>query len=243
MIKEELNNVFPFAHELALNVVNPVKAFQFLIRMMEGSPEHRGLNFQRGMLSGITIKRSSDAQDCMEGLALKSAALKGKAVSLYGAIKITEETLAGIIEALSRNLIEVKEFAYLSYGRGLDNLRPDSVALLIDELIRHGAEGYWASLEIISMYQHGRPQLEIVLADRIKALVTSPMLLERSDATDRDEYHFEQLTLAIIKHFGVDGNFASKLSEQFVRLCQEENDTRFSALARFGSNCHQAVGP
>ena len=147
---------FPFAHELALRAPQPIEAFQLVVHEIEQS--NKGLNFVRGMLSGIDQRDPQLLKECIK-LALNSPALEKKAVSIYGAIRMTDEGMDEVIKALSSGMIAPHECAYLSYGRGMDALSPGTVIKLLDELhLRHGTDGTWTALEIITMYQLGRDQ-------------------------------------------------------------------------------------
>jgi len=53
MAAEELHNAFPFAHELAMRVNDPINAFKKSIQVFEESIERKGIQFIRGMLTGI----------------------------------------------------------------------------------------------------------------------------------------------------------------------------------------------
>jgi len=120
---------------------------------------------------------------------------------------------------------------FLSYGRGLENLCTESILVLVNELVNnHETEGSWTALEIVSMYQHSRTELDKKLAEWIKQQITSPKLLGKVRKATRDGYLFEQLITLVEKHYGIDDDFATELSNQITRLCQVENYDVFSAL-------------
>jgi hypothetical protein len=145
-------------------------------------------------------------------------------INIYTAVDISIERLNEIVQGLQSKSIPTKDCVFLSYGKGLDNLNPENIFPLIDELsLNQGIEGIWTALEIINMYQLDRENLDSQLATRIKQLTTSKGLLEDSSIVTRDGYQLEQLILLIQKNFGIDDEFAILLCNQVVRLCQVED--------------------
>ncbi len=232
MAREELNNVFPFTHELAMRVEEPVQAFQFAVKEFEASTDGRGVQFLRGLLAGINKRDAEAASKCIQ-IALKSDALKNQRVNIYTAINISVERLNEIVQSVKEGSIPATACVYFSYGRGLHNLSAENILPLIDELaLNQGAEGVWTALEIISIYQHNREELDKQLARCIKQLITSQRLLEKVRNSARDGYLFEKLTLLVQKHWGIDDEFAAGLSNQVTRLCQVEDHEVFFSLDR-----------
>lgn len=236
MLREELNNVFPFTHELAVKLENPVKAFQFAVNEFEASSDQRGIQFIRGLIVGIDKKDTQASSECIQ-IALQSDALKDQMVNIYTATKISVERLNKIVQSVKQGNIPVTSCVYLSYGQGLQNLSVKEILPFIDELaFNYGAEGVWTSLEIISMYQHNRENLDQELAKRIKQIITSQEILEKTKATRRDGNLFEQLLLLVKKHYGIGDEFAIGLSNQVIRLCQVEDYQIFAALDDYCRN-------
>lgn len=230
MAAEELHNAFPFAHELAMRVDDPVNAFIKSVHVFEKSGERKGIQFIRGMLTGIDERDNTLAGECIQ-IALNSEALKNQMVNIYTAVTISDERLKEIIKNLQSGTMAAADCVFLSYGRGLENLCTESVLLLVNELVNnHEAEGSWTALEIVSMYQHSRTELAKQLAEWIKQQITSPKLLGNVRKATRDGYLFEQLISLVQKHYGIDDDFAVELSKQITRLCQVENYDVFSAL-------------
>ncbi len=230
MVKEELNNVFPFTHELAMRLEDPIEAFQVVVREFEASTDQKGVQFLRGLLAGIDKRDAEAATKCIQ-IALKSDALKNQMVNIYTAVNISVKRLNEIVQSVKEGSIPATACVYFSYGRGLDNLSAEDILPLIDELaINHGSEGIWTSLEIISMYQHNRDDFDRQLSKRIKQLITSQRLLEKVRRATSDGYLFEQLTLLVQKYCGIDDEFAIGLSNQVTRLCKVEDSGVFFAL-------------
>lgn len=230
MVREELNNVFPFAHELAMRLEDPVEAFQFAVNEFEASSDRKGIQFIRGLIAGIDKKDTQSSSKCID-IALKSDALKDQMVNIYTAVNISVKRLNEIVESVKQGSIPVTGCVYFSYGQGLHNLSAEEILPFIDELaFNHGSEGMWTSLEIISTYQHHRKDLDKELAKRIKQLITSQELLEKAKAARRDGNLFEWLILLIKKYYAIEDEFAIALSNQVIRLCQVEDYQIFSAL-------------
>lgn len=230
MAAEELHNAFPFAHELAMRVDDPVNAFKKSVKVFEESDGRKGIQFIRGMLTGIDERDNKLAGECIQ-IAHNSEALKNQMVNIYTAVKISEERLKEIIQSLQTGTVAAADCVFLSYGRGLENLYPESILLLLNELVNnHEAEGSWTALEIVSMYQHSRTELDKSLSEWIKQQITSPKLLGNVRKATRDGYLFEQLISLVRKYYGINDDFAVELSNQITRLCQVENYDVFSAL-------------
>lgn len=237
MVREELNNVFSFTSELAIGLEDPVEAFQIAVGEFEASSEKRGTQFIRGLLTGIDKRDPELATQCIQ-IALKSESLRSQSVNLYTAVNISGERLNEIIQSVREGSIPITACVYFSYGKGLDNLQPRDVLALVNELSNHGSDGLWASLEIISMYQHDRATLDKQISARTCQLITSQELFERTNTPTRDGYLFEQIVLLIQKHYGIDNEFALELGNQIVKLCQVKDYQIFSAL---DSNCRNVI--
>lgn len=241
MVREELNNVFPFTEELATKLEDPIEAFQIAVTGFEESIEQRGLQFLRGLLAGIDKRDSEAATKCIQ-IALESNALKTQMVNIYTAVDISVDRLNEIIQSVRQGSIPVAACMYFSYGRGLNHLQAKDILPLINELTNnHGSEGMWVSLEIISMYQHDRETLDEQLADQIRQLITSQEAFEGTTTGTRDGHLFEQLILLIQKHYGIDNQFALELSSQIVRLCQVKDYQVFSTLDSYCRNIVQLL--
>jgi hypothetical protein len=230
MVEEDLNDVFSFTHELAIGLENPVEAFQFAVNKFEESTDQKGLQFLRGLLAGIDKRDTEAATKCIQ-IALESDTLKNQMVNIYTAVNISIVRLNEIVQGLKKGSISAIACVYFSYGKGLDNLKVEDILPLIDELaFNHGSEGVWTSLEIISMYEHNSDKLEGQLAKRIKQLIVSQEIFEKTSSPTRDGFVFERLVSLIQKHYGIDDEFAIALSNQVVNLCQSKNHEVFFQL-------------
>lgn len=230
MAVKELHNVFPFSHELAMRVEDPVKAFKTAVNAFEASGDRTGLAFICGMLTGIDERDKKAADTCMK-IALNSEALKDQSINLYSSVRISRKRLVEVVKSLQAGTLAAGDCAFLSYGRRLDDLSAEEIIPFLDELsLNHESDGIWTALEITAMYQHGRKGLDKNLAEWIKQQISSPRLLGKVRKATRDGHLFEQLTQLIKKHLGIDDEFANKLSSQITHLCQVDNLDVFFAL-------------
>ena len=230
MIRERLDNVFPFTHELAIKLKDPIKVFQFAINEFEASNDKQGIQFLRGFLSGIDKRDPEIATQCLQ-IALNSYSLKEQVVDLYLAVNISIERLNEIIKYVKEGTIPAKACVYFSYGRGLNNLKAKDILPLINELLlNQGSDGLWAAIEIIIMYQDDQKELNHDLIDNIKQIITSQELLQQEQSRTGDGHLFESLIFLIHEHCGIDDQLAIGLSEQIVKLCKIEEYGIFSNL-------------
>lgn len=232
MIRERLKNIFPFTHELAINLKNPVKIFQLAINEFEASTDKQGIEFLRGFLSGIDKKDPKIGTKCLQ-IALQSHSLKDKRADLYLAVNISIGRLNEIIKYLKEGSISAKACVYFSYGRGFDDFNSEDIFPLINELIfNHGADGLWAAIEIIVMYQDNKKGLDSDWVDKIEQIITSPELLAHEQLSIQDSHLFEleQLIFIVKERCGINNRLAIGLSDQIVRLCKIEEYGTFSDL-------------
>jgi hypothetical protein len=230
MVQEQLNNVYPFAYELAIQVENPLRTFQIAVEEFEKFTDHKGIQFLRGLISGIDKRGNDIVARCIQ-IAHQSDSLKNQMVHIYNAIDISAERLNEIVQQLKDGSINAPECVYFSYGRGLDSLDVKEILPLINELyLNHESVGIWTALEIIFMYQLNRTNLDKQLAQRIKQLLTDPKLLKIGRIAINHGYIFKQLTLLVQEFYGIDNKFAIGLIDQVVRLCQVNDIEIFHTL-------------
>lgn len=220
MATRELHGAYPFAQELGLNVSDPVGTLKTAIGVYEGAGQPKSIQFICGLLNGIDQKDKALGNTCLQ-MALSSDALKPRAVSLYAATQLDPTRLQQVAESIRGGMLEPSACVSLSYGRGLDHLSVSEIAPFLEELSRHNAEGLWAALEVISMYQLGRADLDPGLERLIKRLLTSPELLGTVGRGERDGFDFETLVELVDAKGTLDAPFAAALAEQFVRLGAE----------------------
>jgi len=222
MAAEELHTGFPFSRALALHVPDPVSSFQLTVDTFDKS-DGAGLQFLRGFLSGADARSGAVGDVCIN-IALASDLLKKQAINVYTSVGITPARLEDVRRSLKEGTLRPRDCSYLSYGRGMDTLDPNTFTPLLDDLSsEHGAEGAWTALEIISMYQHGRATLNTSLKDRVKVIVTSPKLVEKIERGTRDGHLFESSIELLVRHDGVDDAVLAGVGDQIARLCRSSD--------------------
>ena len=236
MVKEELNDVSSFTEELAKGLEDPIEAFQIAVTEFEISTEQKGLQFIRGLITGIDRRDTGAASKCIQ-IALESDPLKNQRINIYSAASISVERLSEIIQSVREKSIPAIGCVYFSYGKGLDNLSAEHISPLIDELAsNHGAEGIWTALEIISMYRQDRENINDFLIQWIEKLTTSPELFEKTRSSGMDGYLLDRLILLVYEHHGIDDGFAIGISNQIVKLCQVKDSNIFHTLDSYCQN-------
>jgi hypothetical protein len=236
MVREELNNVFPFTDELAKTLKDPIDAFQIAVSEFEKSDERKGIQFIRGLISGIDRRDPEAANKCIQ-IALKSDALKNQMINIYSAASITIERLSEIIQKVKEGSIPATGCAFFSYGRGLDNLSAEDISPLIEELAsNHGSQGIWTALDIISTYRQDQENINEHFIQWIKRLTTLPQLFEKIRDYNMDGHLFDRLIFLVHKHHGIDREFAIGLSNQIVKLCQVDDASIFYELENYCEN-------
>jgi hypothetical protein len=239
MVKEELNDIFPFTDELAKGLEDPIEAFQIAVTEFEISNEQNGIQFIRGLITGIDKIDPKAANECIQ-IALKSDALKTQTINIHSAARMSVERLSEITQSVKERNIPAIGCVYFSYGKGLDNLSAENISPLVDELAsNHGAEGIWTALEIISMYRHDQESVNDFRIQWIKKLTTSPELFEKTRSSGMDGYLLDRLILLVYEHHGIDDNFATGISNQIVKLCQVKDSNIFHVL---DSYCQNIIG-
>ncbi|WP_250482416.1 hypothetical protein [Caballeronia sp. GACF5] len=226
----KLNNIFPFAAELARHVADPRSTFQLALGIVTESKQLDGIAFLRGLLSGIDDRDVPLASECMK-IALSQKDLQGNAIDFHTAVAVSSERLAEIVASVKAGTLQPSHCVLLSYGKGLDALSAEQILPLIDELTtNHGSIGAWCAVEIVSMYQLGRRVFDPVLLARMVGILGSPVLVGAVHQRNLDGHLFESMILAIDKHGGLTPDFAATLAEQFARLCHSDNGDAFHAL-------------
>lgn len=119
---------------------DPIGAFNIALNRYESSAERKGMQFIRGMLNGIDQKDRLGANECIQR-ALQSPALAREAANLYTSVAVTAERVPVIVNSLRGGSLSAREVVVLSYGKGLDALKPLEFLPLFTELVdQHGAE-------------------------------------------------------------------------------------------------------
>ncbi|MGO7367642.1 hypothetical protein ACC719_11630 [Rhizobium ruizarguesonis] len=223
----DLKTVQPFAEQLALGSNDKQTVFQAAV---ETYAEKGGsIAMLRGLLRGIDQRDRALADACvMQAISILGD--KAARVDFYSVLAMSDERLDVLLDDLKSGRMPPSHTAYLSYGRGLDDLDPSRVGLLLDELARHGRDGAWTALEVAMMYRYGQP-LPDVHVQRIARLLVVPELFERTTAQRRDAQIFEELVGKVIGAIGADESLADGLAAQVVRLAEGDDNELMNTLA------------
>ncbi len=225
MILEELHNASSFTKELAANLDNPLEIFKFAIGELERSSDKRGIQFLWNLLSGIDSQNHEIANECIN-YAKKSEILREQVnlLNIYLSVTISKPRLAEITRLLKQHDIPANLCVWVSYGSRLNHLPSTDLIPFVTELSsNHGADGIWATIEIISMYLGSDKKISKKIYGHLKQILISETLLEKTETSSRDAHSLESLLKSIRESYGIEDDLAKGLSNQIVRLCQLED--------------------
>jgi hypothetical protein len=216
MTPMDLKTVYPFAVELARLAENRSDAFHGALTIVA---EFGGsVPMLRGLLQGIDLVNHDLANACLEEAVTRLAGTRSP-IDLYSALQMDKERLGRVVGELRSGRIRAVECVFLSYGRGLDELPPEDVALLLDALGEQDSDGVWTALEIAMMYQYRSP-VAPAHARKIAELLTLPTLVGRAGGGQREAHIIEDSLERVRTTIGIDDILALGLAEQVVRLAQ-----------------------
>ncbi|MER8713136.1 hypothetical protein [Mesorhizobium sp. M1295] len=228
MAAMDLKTVYPFADELGEKAGNRAEAFQAALEVVAKS--NGSMQMLRGLLHGIDLVDAEIANKCLADASNRLADSKHSMINLHSALARKDRArLDGAIADLNSGRITPADYAYLSYGRGLDDLPPEDVAVLLRALAERGSDGAWAALEVALMYRHGEPA-PVAHAQEIATLLVAPVLIEHSRDRQRDSHNFESLVDRVRSSIGISEEFAEGLAQQLVRLAESTDYNLINAL-------------
>ena len=166
--------------------------------LASSDPKERAVSFAAldTMLDSSHFGRSGGSE-CVR-IALRSTKLKPYAIPMIGSGKLQPNDVDLVVSLLQRGDVEPRQCAPLSYGRGVDHLKPSEFMPLLDELSKHGSSGLWAALEIISMYLHGGREADATLVRKVKEILLAPELLKAVNRQTVDGYILEQMVSRLL---------------------------------------------
>ncbi|MCV3243469.1 hypothetical protein [Mesorhizobium sp. ZC-5] len=218
MVVMDLRTIYPFADELGEKAGNREEAFH---TALEAVAESNGsIQMLRGLLHGIDLVDSAMADKCLAEASRRLTGTKQSIINLHSALSKQDRARLDLaIADLNSGRIAPVDYAYLSYGRGLDNLPPEDVAVLLRALAERGSDGVWTALEVAMMYRYGEPA-PVAHAHEIAALLVLPDLAEHARERRRDSHTFNSLVDRVRSSIGISERFAEGLAQQLVRLTQ-----------------------
>lgn len=205
----------PFARELIKTVADPETLFAKAIQVAEAhdSPPNRG--FFGALVSGAN-ERDPELAATLIRSALKSQRLRGEAIALIGSSGLRSDDIGLVVSLLRSGEIKPWQCQHL----GLFRAPAADLLTVLDELEKHGNDGLWSILDIVTMYLHGghntaTPELITLL----KRVLIAPALME-SVRNNMDGHHFQELVGRLAKLGAFDQSFAKKLAKQCLRICR-----------------------
>lgn len=222
----DLKTVAPFAERLGRRAKRPKDLFDVVLGFVDGNGT--GVRMLRGVLRGIDLEDHLLGEACLQR-AVETLRGTLPLVDLYSALSIDGSRVDQVVAELKAGRIAPAECAFLSYGRGLDGLSPQSVTKLLDELAEHGSLGGWTALEVANMYRLGEP-LTPAYAEVVKKLLTNPALIDATRDRNRDPHLLETLTKQVRAASGIDEEFAAGMAQQVLRLAEADGWEIMSAL-------------
>jgi len=229
LVGSAAKTVYPFARRLAELADDPVGLFKRALAKAEASPAPPNRQFFGALIAGSDNRNSELARECIR-VALKSPKLRGEAIAMIGAGRLQPRDITMVASLLQSGDVKPWQCASLSYGRGMDHLPPEDVMPLLDELVRHGAEGLWTVLDMVMMLLHGRKKPAKVLLKTIKSVLVAPELFDRLLNSTMDGFRLKELVQLLDKHDAIDQKFARALSAQLFSICNQNRRDVFYPL-------------
>lgn len=94
---------------------------------------------------------------------------------------------------------------------------------LLDELGRHGANGHWTVIEIISMYSYGGKPLSKMLAGKLRTTLLTPTLFQEIPSQERVGTELDQSFKLLLQSGEIDEKFVAAFVKQLLSICQPTN--------------------
>ncbi|MGO7968143.1 hypothetical protein ACC720_32465 [Rhizobium ruizarguesonis] len=221
----DLKSILPFAEQLALRVDDMRALFAAALEILETTG--KGIGLLRGILRGLDI-REHDLAD--EALAAARGRLSDKYMAdLYSAVGMDVPRLDALLADVRAGKVEPTHCAFLSYGRGFDEIDVVDLARLLSELANHGSDGVWTALEICMMYRYGTKPSSAHEKEIIK-LLAAPALVGPTSNRRTDGHIVDDLVQKIEDGVGKDEELAEGLARLVPRLVESKDYDTFSAL-------------
>ena len=225
----DAKSVLPFARRLAALVPDPVKLFESALAKVEATPREANRQFFGGIIAGADERDPEKARACIRA-ALRSEKLKSEAISMIGAGSLQPRDIVLVISLLQSGDVRPWQCALLSYGRGMDHFSAADIAPLLEELTKHGAEGLWTALDIISMVLYGGRAPAPTFVAALKQILLAPALFDRVLRGTMDGHHLHEMVKLLLEHGAIDRKFARALVKQLLGICDRREPGVFHAL-------------
>jgi hypothetical protein len=148
---------------------------------------------------------------------------------LYSAVGMDVLRLDALIADVKAGRVDPTHCAFLSYGRGFDDIDIGDVGRLLSELAAHGSDGVWTALEVSMMYRYGTKPSPAHEKEIIK-LLAAPELVGPTASRRMDGHIVDDLVQKIEGGVGTDDALAEGLARLVPRLVESKDYDTFSAL-------------
>lgn len=213
------HGVYPFAVELMRRVRNPKALFNGALKFAEDSSNAPNRSFFSALIASANERDPQLAKTFIRS-ALASPALKSEAISLIGAGSLQADDIALLVLLIKSGDVPPSECRHL----GLSRVSIDLLMSVLRELERHGNDGLWSIVDIVSFYLHGgKVTANKQLISLVKRVLVAPSLMDAT-RTNMDGYHLEQMVERLAKLGMLDEPYVRKLSKQVMRICRQGKD-------------------
>lgn len=165
--------VYEFGRDLAKQAATPLDWLAPIQEAVAAAPEdRRNYGLFVGYMVGLA-DRHPEAIDFFKREAVGSKIFAPALVMVTASIGVQKSDVELVIGGLRSGMIEPNTLINWTMGRALDELPPDAVAPLFDQMLAMDDTAYSVGLDLIGMYVHGtqgkiqhlRPQLKLAAAN------------------------------------------------------------------------------
>lgn len=224
MASQEMKSPHPFAHALAVELPDPLGAFEQAVEALDASRTRAGVNFVSSLLSALDRRLADRADDLgtLVAIARKSAILAANAMYIVTSLRVTDERLDDFTNNVRDGNVTPRRAVVISHGRGLNDVSPGALGRLITALIERGEDGgAWAALEILSMVTHNRNALTPEIIDLVKRTILSPSIADHAEGNASNaDYNYDRMFRLLDASGAIDDNFARNFALQIEHACR-----------------------
>ncbi len=224
-VTSDCNTVFAFARRLTELVPSPVELFRAALAKAESRDEDSNQQFFNGLIAGTDGRDPNSARDCVRS-ALRSQKLKKHVISMIGAGKLQPDDIQLVVSLLQSRDVQPWQCTSL----WMKHLPVEEIIPLLEELMGHGSEGLWASIDITLMFLSGGIKPSNSIGKMLRAILVSPVLFDKSSSDASDGYRLREVVKILDEHDLIDSEFARELVRQFLGLCESAKLDVFDSL-------------
>lgn len=190
------------------------------------------------LLSAVLAVIDAEDRSFVDAFLKKVAADKALQESLVAVtvgLKLTDERVLLVRDALRAGTIKVEHLFGLSAGRALSDITPGTVTELAEEMLRHGVTGAWAALDVGHMYVYSSAEKWAAFGPTLRKIITRPGMLRRVGRHPLAGHAFETMAEKLLPG---DEPLADILIDQIVGASDDKeadmqgHDHLFGALVK-----------